>query len=254
MREKLIALSMIKKGNWDEIYQFLRTDRQLTGINEVMACELVDQLNINVVTLVDPDYPTAWHEMSKPPFVVYLKGNHTLLSGKILGIIGGKELTTYTKKGLENLMLQLPENVSILTGLERGVEAFANRYRKNRIICLASGFEADEIYQKQAIYQQFGSDDLVISELPPQAKFSMQAYYRSYHLATEISQLISVFELASFDLRVKYLNYLTEIGKPIIVLPDQKNRRTAGGLGLLNRGAACLMQTNDILDLLELNS
>jgi len=252
MREKLIALSIIKKGNWDEIYQFLRTDRQLNSIDDVAARQFVDQLNHDVVTLIDADYPAAWHEMSKPPFVVYLKGNRQLLSAEVLGIVGGKEMNEYTKKVLENLMLQLPKNVSIVTGLERGVEAFVNYYRKNRIVCLGAGFEADEFYHKQPIYHQLNADDLLMTELPPQANFDMKAYYRSYHLMSEMSQLVGVFGLASFDLRLKYLNYLTEIGKPVVVLPDRASQSTAGGLDLLNRGAKCLVQVSEVLDLLAL--
>jgi len=251
MREKLIALSMIKKGNWDEIYKFLRTDRKLSAIDDVAACQLVDQLNYDVVTLMDSDYPTAWHDMSKPPFVIYLKGNRDLLKTEILSVIGGKEINEYTKKVLKNLMEQLPEDISIVTGLERGVEVFANHYRKKRIICMASGFEMDELYHKQNIYNQLDKDDMLMTELPPQAKFNIQAYYRSYHLMIEMSKLASIFELASFDLRLKYLNYLTEVGKPVIVLPDKKNRNTAGGLNLLNHGAKCLMQVSDILEFLE---
>ncbi|MCL1990080.1 MAG: DNA-processing protein DprA [Defluviitaleaceae bacterium] len=251
MREKLIALSMVKKGNWNEVYQFLQRDRQLSTISDVAACQLVERLNYKVITVMDDDYPISWREMSKPPFVVYLKGNRDLLTSPVVGIVGGKEMSGYTKKAIERLMMQLPKEISVVTGFERGVEVYVNECRKNRIVCLASGFEADELYGKQKTYEQLTLDDLVISERPPGEMFDLQAYYRAYHLAVELSQVICVFELASFDLRVKYLNYLTEIGKPTVVLPDRKGRQTAGGLGLLNRGATCLMQASDVLALLK---
>jgi len=250
MREKLIALSMIKRGEWSEINRFLQQDGKLDSIDDVAACQLADQLNCEVITIADADYPSMWHEMSKPPFVVYLKGNRKLLTRNIVAIVGGKKISEYTRKAIQALIKQLPKDISVATGFERGIEVYANGYAKSRIACLASGFAADDLYRKHEIYSQLTNDDLVISELPPNGKFDMQAYYRSYHLIAELSQVVCVFELPSFDLRVKYLNYLTEVGKQTVVLPDKKNQNTAGGLGLINRGAKCLLQAGDVLDLL----
>jgi len=250
MREKLIALSMVKKGNWDEIRRFLQQDSKLKSIDDVAAYQLVNQLNCEVVTIMDSDYPTMWHEMSKPPFVMYLKGNRELLAKTSVAIIGGKIASEYTKKGVQNLTRKLPSDISVATGLERGVEVYSNENTRTRIACLAAGFEADELYRRHEVYGRLTTNDLIMSELPPNAKFDLQAYYRSYHLISELSQAICVFELPSFDLRVKYLNYLTEVGKQVVVLPDKKTRNTSGGLGLINRGAKCLMQVSDVLDLL----
>ena len=251
MREKLIALSLIKKGNWYKIYNFLQQDRTLDSINDVVAHQLVDQLNCEVVTIIDDDYPAMWREMSKPPFVVYLKGNRELLNRDVIAMVGGKAASEYTKKGVRNVIHRLPADVSVVTGFEHGVEADVNAHAKSRIICLAAGFAADDLYHKHEAYHQLTSDDLMMSELPPTAKFNLQAYYRSYHLIAELSQVVCVFELPSFDLRVKYLNYLTEVGKQVVVLPDKKNRYTAGGLGLINRGAKCLLHADDVLEHFE---
>lgn len=253
MRDKLIALSMVKKGDWNEVYQFLKRDRNLSSIDGRSASRLVGKLKYDVITLVDQDYPIAWREMSKPPFVVYLKGNRQLLKEDMIGIVGGKVPSSYTRDVLEKLMEQLPKKMPIVTGIELGVETIANHCRENRVVCLASGFEADELYQRKSSYHTLSFDDLLISELPPTAKFNLQAYYRSYHLMSELSHLVCVFELAGFDLRVKYLNYLAEMGKPMIVLPDKKMQCTAGGLGLLNRGAKCLMGINDMMDYFDSN-
>lgn len=247
MREKLIALSMLKAGNWSKIYNFLQQDRQLDSINEVVACQWVEQLNCQVVTLIDADYPAMWREMPKPPFVVYLKGNCELLTRRVVAMMGGKVASKYAKKAVWQLIHKLSADVSVVTGFERGIEMYVNGYAKPRIVCLAAGFETDSLYCKHEIYHQLTSDDLMMSELPPKAGFNVQAYYRSYHLIAELSRVVCVFELPSFDLRVKYLNYLTEVGKQIVVLPNKKNRYTTGGLGLINRGATCLLQVDDVL-------
>jgi len=248
MREKLIALSLAKKGDWNEMYQVVKIDHQLKSIDEKAAHQLVNQLDCNVITIVDENYPQAWREMTKPPFVVYLKGCDQQLTTKTVTIVGGKTMTEYSKKAVKRLMARLPKEINVATGFEQGVEAFANEHAKRRIVCLASGFYADEIYEKQPAYQLLNENDLLISELPPHSKFSLQAYYRSYHLLMELSSVVCVFGMPSFDLRLKYLNHLTEVGKTVFVLPDQLNRHTAGGLMLLNQGAKCLIDKGAILN------
>lgn len=250
MREKLIALSIVKKGNWNKIYNFLRQDKRLDSINDVVANQLVDQLDCEVITIMDEDYPSAWHEMSKPPFVIYLQGNRKLLFEKIVTVVGGKTINEYTKKEIGHIMRQLSTKSSVATGFEHGVEAHVNAHARSRIVCLSTGFKEDGVYYKHESYNQITVTDLMMSELPPIAKFDLQAYYRSYHLIAELSQVVCVFELPNFDLRVKYLNYLTEVGKRVVVLPDKKNRYTAGGLGLINRGAKCLLHVDDVLEYL----
>jgi len=247
MRDKLIALSIVKKGNWSDIYQFLKRDRNLSSIDEKKSLRLVSELKYDVITLIDQDYPSSWREMSKPPFVVYLKGNRRLLEDEIIGVIGGKNPSLYTKNVLENLMVKLPKEKVVATGFEFGVEAIANGCCRKRIACLASGFEADLLYQEKPNYKYLTEKDLMLSELPPHEKFNLQAYYRSYHLIAEMSRLVCIFELPNYDLRVKYMNYLTEIGKPVVVLPDKSTPQTAGGLSLLNHGAKCLLSVGDIM-------
>ena len=247
MREKLIALSIVKKGNWTDIHRFLQQDRDLASIDEERAIRLVNNLCCDVLTIFDENYPAAWREMPKPPFVVYLQGNQELLDRPVVAVIGGKVISEYTKKEIAKLMDQLPTSTSIITGFENGVEVCANQNSQSRIVCLGSGVEKKEVYKNRVGFDGIGAGDLVMSELPPQADFSVATYYRSYHLMAELAQVVCVFTLGDFDIRRKYLGYLTEIGKDVFVLPDRKRAEIMGGLKLLNHGAKALVDVKDIL-------
>jgi len=246
MREKLIALSMIKKGDWNEIYQFLRNDKELDSINENVAFELMQQLGCDVLTLMDAEYPEDWREMPKPPFVIFYKGDIGLLKSKTISIIGGKAPTAHTQGIIRNVMRVIPDDVHVISGFEMGVEAYSMSQTSGRIAIIASGFGSDEPYQKYASFQNMSKSDLILSERPPHTTFDRAAYYRSYHLIHELSDKVCVFELPSFDLRLKYLAYLTEIGKEVVVVPDVFKKSTSGGLGLVNRGARLLLRVKDL--------
>ena len=46
LRDKLIALSVMKKGNWNEIYEVLKNDETLQGLNETKTKEMLNKLTI----------------------------------------------------------------------------------------------------------------------------------------------------------------------------------------------------------------
>lgn len=251
MREKLISLSIVKKGDWAAVHQFLQQDHQLASIDEKLAVNLVNNLDCEVVTIFDDDYPLAWREMPKPPFVVYLQGDRTLLEKSVVAVVGGKVANEYTKRELTKFLTELPLTVNVISGFELGVEAYANQKTRNRIVVLGSGVNKASLYEKRSGYLELSTGDLLLTELPPQANFSVSAYYRAYHLLFELAQVVCVFELASFDLRRQYLGYLTEVGKPVFVLPDRISVDTAGGLALINRGARCLVDSKIVLAEME---
>lgn len=249
MREKLIALSMVKNGNWQEIYQFLRQDKNLDAIDESLAKKLIANLGeVKTVTILDDFYPESWREMSRPPFVLYLRGNTALLGENKLGLIGGKTLTGYTKRQLDFLIQQLPEETVVVTGFEQGVEAYGSTAKHEKIVCVATGFNHLDIYEKLPTFQQLTDSDLLISEIPPKGTFNMKAYYRNYHFINELSHVLAIYQMPTFDLRMKYLTYLTEMGKPVYVLPDRIDETTAGGLSLLNHGAKCLLKVGELVE------
>ena len=164
MREKLIALSIIKKGNWDEMYQFLHNDRQLDSIDEIAACELVHQLDCDALTLFDLHYPDIWREMPKPPFVVFYKGDIERLKSKTVSVLGGKELSTHTSSVIRNVMRMIPDDVSVISGFEIGIEVYSMSHASQRIAVIATGFGADgRPYQKYDSFNNMNTEDLILT-------------------------------------------------------------------------------------------
>jgi len=248
MREKLIALSMVKKGNWEEMFQFLQGDRQLDSIDKEAAHRLVKKLDCEAITLVDDDYPDAWRDMSKPPFVVYFRGDKTLLNKKLVAIVGGKNPSVYTRRTLNRLFSQLPADVGVMGGLEIGVESHILEIVNHRVTFFAAGIDEGDYYLTTPSYSTFKDKDLILSELPPGQPLDLSAYYRIYHLLCELSSVVCVFEMPVSDMRLKYLTYLLDIGKPIFVLPDRDKTSSRGGLKLMRKGAKPLLGRSDILD------
>ena len=58
---------------------------------------------IDHITLDDAEYPTLLKEIYDPPFVLYYRGDVNLLEKPMLGIVGSRKATGYTR-------IVLPEN------------------------------------------------------------------------------------------------------------------------------------------------
>ena len=83
LRERLIALSVMKNGNWSKMYDILKDDIHLKSLTEEeIKSSLLKIGKINVITILDETYPEGLKEMIRPPFVLYYQGDLTLLKKK----------------------------------------------------------------------------------------------------------------------------------------------------------------------------
>ena len=57
------------------------------------AEEELKKLNISYVTCFSPDYPERLRLLDEPPYVLFFRGNWSLMSGKIVTIVGSRKAT-----------------------------------------------------------------------------------------------------------------------------------------------------------------
>jgi len=235
MREKLIALSLLKKGNWEEMAEFIKKDPELNRLDYETSLALTNQLECLVLTLFDDDYPNVWRDMPQPPFVVYLIGDISLLNDDFIAVIGGKSVPPFAKSVINKLIYDKTEDLKIATGSEMGIEEYVIATERFDIQFIGRGFDKTDV-----------GDKLLISEIPPEDVFDLSAFYRSYKLMCELSTAIIIISLSAYDRRSHYLNYLADIGKEIYVVPEIKSRMSKGGLELINKGAKIFFGIDEV--------
>lgn len=245
MREKLIALSMMKRGDWLSMYQVLKKDQFLMTIKEEVVKDQLSELNAVVVTIIDEQYPEAFKEMRMPPFVLFCQGDIRLLKGAKIGVIGNKKPTNYGISACKALLpALLQQELVVVSGLQTGIEALAHQLALTRgksLAFLPSGFDYIYPVECRKLYRQLAKEHLVVTELPPKTKPSWRQYFRSYRLLQSLSDVLAVFELERSDLRLAHLQNSIDDGKPIFALPDHYDSLKSGGcLSLIDGGANCL--------------
>ena len=258
IREKLIALSLIKNGDWLSMYQELKKDRSLTFLEgRVKEC-LEQVVGIGVMTLLDEEYPDCFKEMSAPPFVLFYQGEIKLLKSTKIAIIGGNKVSDYGQKACQRFLRPLMKsNFVIVSGLQLGIETQAQEIamsmNKGRgIAVLASGFHNIYPKENQGLYKRLVETQLVLTEYPLAVSPMWRQYDRSAKLIQYLSEVILVLEVTEGDRRLRQLEKELDDGKPIFVLPDYYNASNSkGGLSLINKGARCLMNWEEIMNIIS---
>ncbi len=164
------AIAVFREGNWGLIYKDIRENNH-TIKNSNITDEMIENLDAIDIT-EDKKYSIRLKQIDKPPFVLFYKGDISLiLRQNILAVVGSRENSVYGKESCEKLLKGLKEDTVIISGLAKGVDTYAhmaalkNGYKT--IAVLGSGI--DNIYpqnNRDLVDKIVESGGLVISEYP----------------------------------------------------------------------------------------
>ena len=100
-KDVLVFLSIKYQGDWNSIYQAIK-NKEL--VDETQVQESIAKIESKIVTIIDEEYPESLKKIYKPPFVVYYKGDLSLLNKNNVGIIGTPNFSHETSKRLNILL------------------------------------------------------------------------------------------------------------------------------------------------------
>ncbi|GIP33054.1 DNA processing protein DprA [Paenibacillus sp. J2TS4] len=171
----------------DELLHWSTADWVRTGVREDRAqiirngltpdriqsrLEFYDKTQVQIVTIYDETYPYRLRHISRPPWVLYTKGDLKLLDANPFAIVGTRTPTAYGRKAASELALRLSEaGFCIVSGLARGIDSSAHlgalQGRAKTIAVL--GTSIDKIYppENRTLYRQIEEQGLLISEFSP---------------------------------------------------------------------------------------
>ncbi len=95
------------------------------------AADILAPYQQNGITLIaydDPTYPPLLREAPDAPLLLFVRGEHTLLTDStFVTIVGAREYTAYGKRAAYSLAYDLASaGITIVSGLARGIDAIAH--------------------------------------------------------------------------------------------------------------------------------
>lgn len=126
---------------------------------------------VDVLTIVDPDYPPALLESYHPPLVLFIKGQRRLLRGRKLAVVGARQSTSYGARCVSRLLTPLvPEKLTIVSGLAVGIDGWSHQTALNcglpTIAVIGTGLDAYYPRENATLQRRVGQVGLLISEYP----------------------------------------------------------------------------------------
>lgn len=207
-REYLIGLSLKYEGDYFKILKALKNN------------EYVKEISIdNCITIFDDNYPHCLLDLKYPPFVLYYKGDISLLNNKsIIGVVGSRKPFDYSLKATEYVVNNNKDSVFV-SGLALGIDAKVHDYSDISIGVLGCGI--DYIYPgaNRFLYEKLTNKGLIISEYPSKVKpLGFHFPFRNRIIAA-LSNQVYIMQLNERSGTMTTVNEALELGREIKVLP-----------------------------------
>lgn len=269
----------------EAIYHAKRKElEKIKGIGEKAIAQIADESiknsvekhieymlknNIDIISIIDEQYPKILKEIYDPPISLYSKGNKKILNEKSIGIVGCREVSEYGKKATKYFAYHLAkQGKNIVSGLAKGVDSYAhigaicgqeecyphvdnikNCGNCGKTIAVV-GNGLDRVYPKENEELErkiIETGGLILSEYPLGTKPEKMNFPARNRIISGISQGILVVEAKEKSGTLITVDFALEQGRDIFVVPGNINSINSVGTNrLIQQGAKLVTNYHEI--------
>ncbi len=212
---------------------------------------------IDVVTAGDEDYPILLHDIPDRPHVLYLKGDRSVLRGRLLSMVGSRSMTHYGQDMCYKLIRELAERVPdlvIVSGIAAGCDsaihhaALENGLRS--VAVLANPLpEVNPAANRVLATEILSHGGALVSEFHSQIRQNGNLFPARNRIIAGMSAATVVVESAVGGGSLITADYANGYGRTVLAVPGQVTSRFSRGTNLLirNQKAQLILSAEDIL-------
>lgn len=230
-------------------------------INPDKEFEKLIKNNINLITILDKDYPKLLKEIYSPPAVLYIRGKLEPNDEFSLGIVGSRLLSSYGHQAAPEITYNLAKSgLTIISGLAKGIDAIAHRSalkaNGRTIAILGSGIDQQSIYPRinKNLADEIVSNGALISEFPIGTQPKAQHFPQRNRIISGLSLGVLLIEASQKSGSLITAKYALEQNRDVFAIPGSIFSQTSSGTNnLIKMGAKLVTEANDILEELNLS-
>lgn len=216
--------------------------------------EELKRRRITAITFFDPEYPEYLKEIAQPPWVLYIKGDPSLLSEVCFAVVGTRKPTHYGKRVARRMGAEIASHGwAVVSGMAAGIDAEAHRgaleAKGKTVAVLGSG--VDVIYPKhlRSLYAELVTKGAVCSEMPPGTTPHPGLFPQRNRIISGLSVGTLVVEAAERSGALITADFSMEQGREVFAVPGPiTSEKSAGTNRLIQQGAKCVTGVEDILE------
>ena len=208
-----------------------------------------------VLAFSDPRYPKQLKNIHAPPPVITVMGDVSVLSSKMIAIVGSREASINNKRFAQMLTKSLGEHGwQVVSGMAIGIDSAAHRsaveHNFKTVAVLGSGI--DVIYPKsnEDLYNNIiAKGGAVVSEFSFGERVRQDNFPRRNRIISGLSRAIIVMEAGQKSGSLITAKFALEQNREVFAVPGSPfDRFSVGTNKLLKDGATLLTSVDDILN------
>ncbi len=218
---------------------------------------LIERYKIDVLTILDPEYPPLLKECYSPPPVLYVKGNKNILREKCFAIVGSRRASFYGLNSSRKFAFELASlGLVIISGLARGIDSYAHKgaLEAKGLTAGVLGSGILNIYPKEnnKLAEEISDKGCVVSEFPLRTPPFKENFPRRNRIICGLCLGVLVVEAAQRSGALITAHIAIDEGRDVFALPGRiDSPLSKGGNSLIKQGAKLVEEISDILE--ELN-
>jgi DNA processing protein len=217
----------------------------------------------HVLTLADPDYPSALLDIPDPPVMLYLKGRIELLSRTSIAVVGSRNATVQGMSNAEKFSDALSDaGLTVISGMALGIDTAAhigglhaletNSNGGSTIAVIGTG--ADIVYpaRNRSLAHQIAEAGCIVSEYALGTPAIASNFPRRNRIISGLARGVLVVEAALQSGSLITARMAAEQGRDVFAIPGSIHSPLSKGCHqLIKQGAKLVEAAQDILE--ELN-
>ena len=218
------------------------------------ALDILNNHQVQVVTIKDTQYPVNLKEIHLPPPLLYYRGTLLDSDKNAISIVGSRKASYYGKMVADEMSKNLAlTGLTVISGLARGIDAIAHQSALSvggRTIAVL-GCGIDTIYppENRKLAQAIEKSGAIVSEFPLRTPPERQNFPRRNRIISGLSFGILVIEAAERSGALITADYALEQGREIFAIPGNINSPLSKGAhSLIKQGAKLVHEYKDVLE------
>ncbi|MDR0270093.1 DNA-processing protein DprA [Paenibacillus sp.] len=254
----------------EELLLFNSREWQNTGFSVEMSERLAKEINeahirqkqeekerhphIQLITILDSNYPILLKESPDPPPVLYARGKADLLHQPAVAMVGTRVPTAYGRKmGGELAQGLCAGGLTVVSGLARGIDSICHEAALScgggTIAVMATGMDVIYPAENKSLFARMAEVGLIVTEYPPATKPHPALFPQRNRIIAGLSLGTVVVEADERSGSLITADAALDAGRDVFAVPGPvTSPKSRGALNLIRQGAKMACSAGDILE------
>ena len=242
-------LSMIAPGQHED------AAREATAFDVDKLRATLTQLSIRVLATHSADTPDRLRDDESRPPAIFLRGDQSLLTQRMVAIVGTRRATAAGRATATELAEQLSAaGVIVVSGLALGIDTAAHRGAMSQgstVAVVECGLDRCYPTRHQELFDEMCEHHLVLSEWPPGISPAPYRFPMRNRLIAALAELLIVVESDSTGGSLITAREALDRGREVMAVPGSPRVATSRGTNALIRdGATPVTCVDDVIQVL----